>query len=206
MKHIDSDIRVISFDIGNTLIDLEDVPGFCTYFCQTTNRKVDDIRLLLNNYFLKRNADIDESVKEICSIIGIDKYSHIIHGYQKKTASLYPDVLPTLARLKNKGFMLIACSNCVKWDADDPDGVLHDSLDNIFYSYEIGYAKPELGFFKFVSNAINIEASRILHIGDSLRADYYAAREAGWNAMLLDRRHKYLDLCVDCIHSLMELD
>lgn len=207
MISINSHIEVISFDIGNTLINLDGIQGFCTFFCQITGMKVDDIRGILNDYFLKRNVDIEDAVSEVCSILGIGDYKMIISEYQKKrlNTTVFPDVVSALMRLRNKGYKIIACSNCVKWDADDPDGILHDNIDKIFYSFEIGYAKPDLGFFNYVTNSMQVEKSKFLHIGDSLIADYYAAREAGWESILIDRNGKHRNLAEFKIDSLDQL-
>lgn len=207
MKLIESDIDVISFDLGNTIIDLNGTQGFCTYFCQTTRMKVDDIRDILNKYFLKSNLGIDESVKAVCKILGIDDYMTIISEYKKyhTSSTIYPDVITTLENLRKTGYTIIACSNCVKWDAYDPENILQRYIDKIFYSFEIGHAKPEREFFEYVTNYLHVEAFKILHIGDSLRADYYAAREAGWKSILLDRNMEHSDLTVQRIQSLYDL-
>lgn len=207
MSLIDSHIEVISFDIGDTLIDLDGIQGFCTFFCKKTGLKVDDIRSILNEYFLKRNIDIDFAVREVCSILNICDYKDIIIEYKKThlNSTVFPDVVPTLTQLRKRGYKIIACSNCVKWDADDPHGILHDNIDRIFYSFEIGFAKPEFAFFNYVTNLMQIDVSKILHIGDSLKADYYAAKDAGWKAILLDRNNKYKNSYVSKISALEQL-
>lgn len=207
MSLIDSSVEVISFDIGDTLINLDGIEGFCTFFCKKTGLEVDDIRSILNEYFLKRNIDIESSVREVCSILNINDYEDIISEYKHihMNPKVFSDVISTLTQLKKRGYTIIACSNCVKWDADDPGGILHDNIDNIFYSFEIGFAKPEIAFFEYVSNLMQKDVSKFLHIGDSLKADYYAAKDAGWKSLLLDRKNKYKDLSVSKISSLKQL-
>lgn len=199
-------LKVISFDIGNTLVNLDDTIGFCTYFCRETNSSPDTIRELLNNYFLKKTTSIEESVREVCSILQIKNYERIISQYVvDKSPVLFRDVVPTLTQLRKDGYKLIACSNCTKWDANDPGNILHTLLDRIFYSFEIGYAKPELDFFYHVQKEIKVEGQFIMHIGDSLNADYYAAKAAGWNAILLNRGNVCIESPARSICSLSEL-
>lgn len=200
-------INTVSFDIGNTLINLEGVLGLCTYFCKETGLKVDDIRDVLNENFLKKNLGIEESVKEVCKILQIDNYESIVLGYRKLDAvpKVYPDVINTLKKIKEEGYRIIACSNCTKSDADISNHRIYSYFDKVFYSFEIGYAKPEIEFFNYVTRVIKADGSEILHIGDSIKADYYAARAAGWRAILLDRKGCNERPNIPIIHSLNEL-
>lgn len=200
-------INTVSFDIGNTLINLEGVLGLCTYFCKKTGLKVDDIRDVLNEYFLKKNVGIEESVKEACEKLQIENYESIVLGYKNldEIPRIYPDVINTLKKLKTEGYRIIACSNCTKCDADISNHQIYSYFDNVFYSFEIGYAKPEIEFFNYVTRVIKADGSDILHIGDSIKADYYAARAAGWRAILLDRKGCNERPNIPMIHSLNEL-
>lgn len=202
-----SNISVVSFDIGNTLVNLDNIIGFCSFFCRETKLSVDSIRGILNDYFLKRKVGLEESVQEVCKILGIDHYQSIISKYNccNKETVVFPDVIPTLTKLHQAGYKIIACSNCVKWDANDPNGVLHRNVSDIFYSFEIGYAKPEKEFFDYVSSFLHVKGQEILHVGDSLKADYYGAINAGWKAVLLDRNGKNNDPSVECIETLFDL-
>jgi putative hydrolase of the HAD superfamily len=55
------------------------------------------------------------------------------------------------------------------------------SLDGVFASSDLGFRKPNLGFYKALQNKIQISASEILFWDDSFE-NVTAAREAGWNA------------------------
>ncbi len=56
-----------------------------------------------------------------------------------------------------------------------------DSLDGVFASSNLGFRKPDLGFYKSLQDKIQTPASEILFWDDSLE-NVTAAREAGWNA------------------------
>lgn len=53
-------------------------------------------------------------------------------------------------------------------------------------SYEAKCQKPDLSIFKLVEQMNqNLRSNEILHIGDSPELDYFAAVNAGWNAILV---------------------
>ena len=202
-----SSIKVICFDIGDTLINLDNAVGFSTYFCSKIHRTTEEIRELLSIYFLTKDTTLENSVQSICKALKINEYDKIISQYpfSNKDAPLYDDVVPALSFLKGSGFKLIACSNCVKWDAHNLNEELHKYIDEEYYSFKIGFAKPEIGFFNYIQDAVKIDASHILHVGNSLNLDYYAAKAAGWNAVLLDRKATCADKSVIRIQSLLDL-
>ncbi len=62
-----------------------------------------------------------------------------------------------------------------------------DSCQRIFVSSEIGWRKPALPFFRAIERQLKLRPEEILLVGDSIDNDYLAARQAGWQAVWLDR-------------------
>lgn len=52
--------------------------------------------------------------------------------------------------------------------------------DRIYYSTEIGYAKPDPRFYKTIEQQINIPSAEFIMIGDDIENDILAAEQAGW--------------------------
>jgi putative hydrolase of the HAD superfamily len=68
----------------------------------------------------------------------------------------------------------------------ETDIAVHDSLwdcesPSVHISSDLGFRKPDLGFYKAVQDKIQVPASEILFWDDSLE-NVTAAREAGWKA------------------------
>lgn len=63
---------------------------------------------------------------------------------------------------------------------------LLDAFDGFFLSGEIGAEKPAPAAFAAVEQAMGFAGGEILHVGDSERADYAGALEAGWHALLVN--------------------
>lgn len=101
---------------------------------------------------------------------------------------IYPEVPDTLVQLRERQFKLVVLSN---WDRR-----LHQTLhelrldqyfDKIYISTEIGHAKPDPGAFRHICRDLNISPQALMHIGDSPGEDVAGALSAGVSAILLDR-------------------
>jgi putative hydrolase of the HAD superfamily len=108
---------------------------------------------------------------------------------EPKTWRLYPDVLPTLKSLTQRGVRLGVVSN---WDSRlfklcDRLGVSRH-MDFILASAVEGAVKPEKELFRRALARARVKPWEAVHIGDSLREDYWGAQQAGLGALLICRR------------------
>jgi putative hydrolase of the HAD superfamily len=123
-----------------------------------------------------------------------------------KTWKIFDDVKETLEALKKKGLYLAIISN---WDSrliEICKGMdLGKYFDEIFVSALVRYAKPDSRIFQKAADTAGVLPEEAVHIGDSLEDDYYGAKDAGMDALYLDRdgRRKYPDVAV--IRSLREI-
>jgi putative hydrolase of the HAD superfamily len=102
---------------------------------------------------------------------------------------IYDDVLPTLERLRRRALRLAIISN---WDGRLRP-LLHQlglaqCFDPIVVSCEQGVPKPQPEIFRRAAALLGLPSSAILHVGDSDELDAAGARQAGFNAILLDRQ------------------
>lgn len=127
-------------------------------------------------------------------MIAKDRLLEIIYYYkkEKRTAEVWHDVPEVLFRLKKENIELIALSNKTYVN---PYTMKTYGLDKYFkkevYSCDVGYAKPDVSIFSNAVKDIFCMPSEIIHIGDSIKADYFGAIQAGWSALLLDRERKF---------------
>lgn len=61
------------------------------------------------------------------------------------------------------------------------------SVDNIFVSCDIGETKSEGNIYHYVTNQVNVEAHKILHIGDNYVSDYKNAIKNGFQSIWYER-------------------
>jgi putative hydrolase of the HAD superfamily len=118
---------------------------------------------------------------------------------------VHADVVPALTELRARRVPLVVVSN---WD--DRLRPLLRSLDldrffqHIVVSCEVGWPKPHPAIFQRAAQLLHLLPQSILHVGDQLQADVLGARNAGFQARLLDRDQR-ASRTTDRISSLTQL-
>jgi putative hydrolase of the HAD superfamily len=100
----------------------------------------------------------------------------------------YPDVVPALTDLRERGLTLVAVSN---WDCALPRVLercgLEGLLDGTVTSAGTGSRKPDPGIFEAALELAGCAPGEALHVGDTAEEDVAGARAAGVTALLIDR-------------------
>lgn len=103
-----------------------------------------------------------------------------------------PNVLEALDSLRASGYPLALICNTGR----SPGWVLRDllarynildRLDVTLFSDEVGIRKPDAVIFRRAAEVLNVEPSRLLHVGDNPRDDIHGAKSAGFAAIWIDR-------------------
>ncbi|MDP9129473.1 MAG: HAD-IA family hydrolase [Candidatus Binatota bacterium] len=101
---------------------------------------------------------------------------------------LYPEVIETLAALKQRGLILAVISNFDSRLVRILEGLhVGASFEHIFVSSAVGYAKPQARIFDIALSRFGLTPGQALHIGDSESNDLQGARNAGVPVLLIDR-------------------
>lgn len=99
---------------------------------------------------------------------------------------ILPGVRSCLTTLRKRGIRLAALSNSdSRMRRVLADLALDDFFEAIFLSGELGWEKPDLTLFTYVTRVLDVPTSSILHIGDSERHDLVGARQVGWSTYLV---------------------
>lgn len=101
--------------------------------------------------------------------------------------TIRPGTINLLGHLQNKGIKLGVISN---YDVRLKKILKCLNLDKYFnfilVSYEVGYAKPDKEIFeKALSLGNCLSGKEVIHVGNSVKLDYHAAKAAGFNAILI---------------------
>jgi HAD superfamily hydrolase (TIGR01549 family) len=106
--------------------------------------------------------------------------------YDFTAADLYPDAIPCLTALRQRGIKVIVAGN-QPIEAEAALARLDLPVDVIASSAGWGVAKPSAGFFAKVIEAAGEPAHRIAYVGDRLDNDVLPARAAGMIAVFVRR-------------------
>lgn len=121
----------------------------------------------------------------------------------------YPDVAPALAAL-TAAHPHLRLGVITNGDADQQRRKLrHVGLTGLLHhatvSSEAGAVKPEPEIFHTACRALRLHPSRVVYVGDRLRTDAEAARNAGLHGIWLDRHGSAPVTSVPRISTLIEL-
>lgn len=134
-----------------------------------------------------------------------DLYATLSSG---QSYAFYPDVLPALARLHERGLRLGVVSNWEGWLHDLlAERDMHRWFDVVVISAHAGIEKPDPGIFHKALDALAVPPGEVVHVGDSLEQDVAPALALGAHPVLIDRRGRHAGASLPCprIASLDEL-
>lgn len=186
-------IKVISFDIGGTLLKNEGLGSNNQYglkeLTKILNLPYENVRDAYKDVFQKTKGNFNELISKFCNRLGIKSNQTIIDFFhnkffiESKKQVILSDDVSLIKSLKSNGYKVILFSNSCCLLNNDAINEILDYVDNIFYSYDIGYTKDDLESYKYIEKVMKVKPNEILHIGDTLKSDYYMPKEHGWNVL-----------------------
>ncbi|MEU0690116.1 HAD family hydrolase [Streptomyces uncialis] len=189
-----SRVRGICFDLGGTLVRAEPEPT-TGLVARLLGISLERARLVIEDGPKRRRTTPEELAGDLAtafhrpSLLG-PLVSVLDRARQRASApELFPDTVPALAALRQRGFALYGLTNSLGSSVPEtPPPALHDLLDDVFHSADIGAVKPEREAFAHVERVSGLTPRELLLVGDSLRADVVGAASAGWHGAWLDRQ------------------
>ncbi len=196
-------IKVISFDIGGTLIKGVDNKSSIIEFSKLINKSYDEILKAYRDIFQKREGTFDELVNLFCNKLNIKVDENIIdyfHNSFNQETYFDETTLPVIRKLKDMGYKVILFSNSSSLYPDKLDKEIYELVDDIMYSHKIGHTKDEKESYQYIEKKLGYKSNEFLHIGDSLDNDYLYPKKFGWNAIFYGNKDG-----IDCITNLNDI-
>lgn len=177
MESLQAPPRAVIFDLGDVLF---------TWSATTTTtvpaRKLRDILStpIWDSY------ERGEITRDVCYELSAQKFSikpsEISEALSQARESLQSNdaIIQLLRELKkDPSVQLYAMSNIGKEDFGDLESIMDWSLfDRIFTSAAAGTRKPEMSFYRYVLNQINLDGNQVIFIDDK-QENVHAASELG---------------------------
>ncbi len=204
-------IKVISFDIGGTLIK-QNTKTSSKYDIKSLsnllNLPYDDVRNAYKSVFQKMNKDFESLVTIFFQKLNINKTEEIINFFKEKFDdenvgnNIDDNDIAVIKKLKEQGYKIILFSNSCCLIKNNISDELKNLVDDIFYSYDIGYTKNEKESYEYIEKKLGYKKCEFLHIGDTLKSDYLSPIQNGWNALYFGSTN---DDNIDSIKSLKKI-
>lgn len=203
------DITVVSFDVDGTLVSmefnnfvwLEELPSL---IAAKKGMSFEEARAYTISEYEKvgegdlRWYEIDHWIKHF----DLDTTFEAIVSKCQCRIEIFPDVIPTLERLQDSYTLILTTAM--------PREFLGVKIKTIkqFFQFDFSVISDfkrlkTPASYALICERLNISPKELLHIGDHWEFDYIAPREAGANAIFLDRKKEKNGDFV--IHDLDEL-
>lgn len=184
---IDTDnIKILLFDLGGVLVELDDISKMWGRFADDFDSKELWRRWLKNPSIQaidRGQMSVDDFLKQWVQDWNIDlPYGQLKKIYEGLIRQPYPGAQELLADCQKK-FTLGCLSNMTEghWPKVKSFG-LTSYFEHIFVSYQMGYCKPEDKAYELALEGCSVEASEVLFIDDN-EINVMAARERGIQAI-----------------------
>jgi HAD superfamily hydrolase (TIGR01549 family) len=178
-------IKAVAFDAFGTLVEIHDKRRPYARLAKAAGQP-------LSRSPMCEPIDLD-AMAHLCGLTLDASEMDILHAdLQAELASTqpYPEAQEVLEELKRLGLRTAVASNLALPYARPIEDKLGHLLDVSCMSFEVGFVKPDAGFYVALCERLNLLPQEVLMIGDTWRCDYNGATVAGLHAIHLNRRGK----------------
>ncbi|MGO4425162.1 HAD family hydrolase, partial [Streptomyces sp. MCAF7] len=180
-------VRGICFDLGGTLVRPEAEPT-TGQVAQVLGISLEEARAVMDQGAKRRRIAPEGLARDLAAAFRrptlVGPLTLVLERARRRAAEpeLFPDAEPALTALRERGFALFALTNSLGSSIPaEPPQAFRNLLDEVIYSADTGAVKPEQEAFATVEHASGLGSGRLLHVGDSPRADVAGAAAAGWH-------------------------
>ena len=193
LDNLKKSLRIISFDVDGTLVDLEyndliwfkEIPELVAKKKKISFEK--SLKFVHEEYAKLGEHNINwYDINYWISYFGIEISPDKIFEKYEPQVKIYPEVISLLEELKKKYILIVITAM--------PREFLIPKMKNLEKYFKFSFSAlsdfKELKnseIYSKISKALKVPPKQILHIGDHWEFDYLAARKAGMNAIYLDR-------------------
>jgi putative hydrolase of the HAD superfamily len=192
-------IRAIIFDLDNTLIDFMKFKKACINasvdamisegLSVSKSEAISIVFELYKEYGWDNQKIFDKFLKKTKGLVDYKLLATAITAYRREKTKYmkpYPNVVPTLKKLKSKGIKLAILSDAPRLQAYIrlADLGLLDYFDPIVTLDDTGKRKPHPAPFKKILSELKLKPQEVLMVGDAPQWDIKGAKAVGMKTCL----------------------
>lgn len=120
------------------------------------------VRKSYKHVFQTMKGDFKSLVDTFCSELKIECFPELekffVNKFSCKREKLVPDVVSLIKDLKEKGYKVILFSNSCCLINNDSIKDLFNLVDDVFYSYELGFTKDDKESYNLILEKLNVKS------------------------------------------------
>jgi HAD superfamily hydrolase (TIGR01509 family) len=186
-------VRAIVFDVYGTLAEIGVKRAPFRRLLRLGEQKGRKIMLEDAARLMSAPIGLHDAARRMGIALAADELASLEADLRAEIASLrlFPDTVPTLLALRERGIKLALCSNLAADYGPPIEALLPLRLDAYIWSFDVGAIKPEPAIYAHACAALGCAPAEVLMVGDTPVADVDGPRALGMSAVLLDRRGRY---------------
>jgi len=217
-------IRAVLFDLGGTLIATAEIPEIFRRILKIFGIDVSYEEIFNSHEETKKELDVAAGQIRLGMDFWTEYNSQVLRKlhitrdvktlaenitklwWDNADLRFYPDVIDTIAWLKNRKIKVGVITNALK---EDYEQILQRLKATQLFDVVVGTdackkAKPDKEIFMYALDMLGVKPDEALFIGNELDTDYKGAMKAGLKSLLIDRNGKNT-VEVETIATLEEL-
>lgn len=192
-------VKLIIFDFWGTLVENGVFPSpvrQVKYLLRIEEPFSEYIVKFEEVFMLKKYDDLYSAFKAVCEAFEKNPEKFILDrlvgmwNKHKLLAKPFKETIDLLEKLKKEGYKIALISNtdCFTTDEVLDKYDLRKYFDEIILSYKVNMLKTNPKMYEMILKKLKVDKSDALVVGDSIETDMNGAKDAGINAVLVDRR------------------
>lgn len=209
--------KYLTFDCYGTLLDEEN-----TYFeIEKVAQKIGIDPKLARQRFISYQDNcnnmhpyLDYAILTRNNLIHLDYQFDLTHQFEKyyvdvliahRNLTPFPEVITTLKQFIERGYKLVMMSNS-SWDIIDANAKALSVPFDVWTAEDVHAYKPDLHFFKTISEHYQLTPQNHWHIAQGYRSDIIPAHQMNWPSIWVNRLHDIPSTNIKPTHEVATLD
>ncbi len=147
---------------------------------------------------LGKLGGLDDEIRTMLQQLGADPSADLVKELAEietagwvRAVTLYPETVPTLAALRERGLLLGLISNCSAQAGAVLERIgLSQHFDAIALSCDVGIAKPDPGIFEHACQHLQVAPEESMFVADGAFTELDAAKAVGMVAVKIEQAHQ----------------